>query len=131
MDVTLYLPDEIGKWAKENDINLSRTLRDQLEAIMEQTKAREAALKGASEVQLKLVNPDGHWYVGRFTGTLITEGGACGVYLTEDDRILVHDWNRDEIAELSDPEGELRGWLNDEAYVEACNALGIDPVIDI
>ena len=32
MDITIYLPDDLGKWAKDQELNLSRMLRDAVEA---------------------------------------------------------------------------------------------------
>jgi hypothetical protein len=42
MDITVYLPDDTGKWAKENDLPLSRLLRGAVEAEREQRKAGAA-----------------------------------------------------------------------------------------
>ena len=46
MDITIYLPDEIGKWAKENDLGLSRMLR---EAVEDEKRRRDARAAVTSE----------------------------------------------------------------------------------
>jgi hypothetical protein len=38
MDITVYLPDETGRWAKENDLPLSRLLRGAVEVEREERK---------------------------------------------------------------------------------------------
>lgn len=131
MDVTVYLPDEIGLWAKQRGVNTSRTLRDELEAMMTRETAMEAALDGAAEVRLDLIDSEGRAYVGRFTGDLVVEGNGQAVYLTEDQRILLHDWKNDSLHELEDAEEELRERLNNEDYIAACNVLGNKPIVDI
>jgi post-segregation antitoxin (ccd killing protein) len=123
MDVTLYLPDEIGRWAKESGINLSRTLRDALEALM----TRAAAATEADEIRLELEDKEGRPFTGRFTGREVAE---C-VYSTDDDRILFYDADRKEIVTIDDPVEELRGLLDDETYLEACHELGVEPVLDV
>ena len=40
MDITVYLPDELGTWAKEEGLNLSATLRAEIEAERDRRKAR-------------------------------------------------------------------------------------------
>ncbi|HUF69808.1 MAG TPA: hypothetical protein VMM79_14285 [Longimicrobiales bacterium] len=127
MDITVYLPDELGLWAKSADVNLSRTLRDAVEAL----KVRAETLSEAAEIRLQLIDGDGRKFAGRFTGTLIAEGRDSAAYLTDDDRVLVHDWKNDSIIEIEDAEEELREWLPQDGYIEACASLGLEPVIDL
>lgn len=46
VDITVYLPDELGKWAKESGLGLSRMLRD---AVEDEKARREAYAKVAAE----------------------------------------------------------------------------------
>ena len=46
MNVTIYLPNEVGKWAKEQDLPLSRMLR---EAVKSEKRRREAHASVAAE----------------------------------------------------------------------------------
>jgi post-segregation antitoxin (ccd killing protein) len=131
MDVTLYLPDHIGQWAKEAGVNMSRTLRDELEAMMTQQTAMANALENAEEIRLDLADKDGRPYVGRFTGKLVIVGDTCTLYVTDDERVLVHDTDREQIVELDDLEEELPNWFVGEDYIDACNALGVSAVVDI
>jgi hypothetical protein len=46
VDITVYLPDEIGRWAKENELGLSRMLRD---AVENEKRRRGARARVAAE----------------------------------------------------------------------------------
>ena len=72
-------------------------------------------------------------YLGRVTGWLIAESADVSVYRTDDGRVLVNDLGRVCVEELANPETDLRGWLDhdDEAYVEAMDALCLPVVIDL
>ena len=48
-DITIYLPDEIGKWAKEQDLGLSRMLRDAVEGVKRHSDARAKATEEGFE----------------------------------------------------------------------------------
>jgi post-segregation antitoxin (ccd killing protein) len=39
MDITVYLPDEIGQWAKDAGLNLSQMLRAEVEAARQRRTA--------------------------------------------------------------------------------------------
>ena len=134
MDITVYLPDEIGTWAKDNDLKLSAMLRA---AVTEERDRRAAVARtlGDSAVhELRVEGRDGPSYAVRVHGALIAEqhGGPAGdvyVYLTEDERLFVHGGGRlDEVGDR----GDLRDLLyDDDAYIAAMDALGAEAVIDI
>ena len=131
MDITVYLPDEIGRWAKDNDINLSGVLRAELTAERERSEARAALLQGAEEWRLAVEGDNGH-YTARLHGTALIEEQKDGVqvFLGEDDNIYVYDGGREHLHGVD--VGELRDWITDDgAYVEAMRALGEDAVIDV
>lgn len=46
MNVTIYLPDDLGKWAKDHDLPLSRMLR---EAVTDEKRRRDAVAKVTAE----------------------------------------------------------------------------------
>ena len=131
MDITVYLPDATGAWAKERQLNLSALLRGAVEAEMEQAKAVAAAVDGMEPQRIELENDNGDAYTGRFVGKLLAQGRGADVYLTEDERVLVHDTERGRVAPVEDAGEDLRTLLDDDAYVAACAALGIQPEIDI
>jgi post-segregation antitoxin (ccd killing protein) len=52
VDITVYLPDDIGTWAKEEGLNLSATLRAEIEAERERRKARaEITAEGFERIE--------------------------------------------------------------------------------
>jgi hypothetical protein len=91
MDVTCYLPDEVGKWAKENDLGLSRLLR----AAVEEEKQRREARAGISEHGFERVEvyDDQKERDVAFRGREIARDYDTGqaAYLTEGGAIVVTD----------------------------------------
>ena len=49
MDITIYLPDDLGKWAKEHDLVLSRMLRGAVEGEKRYRDARAEATEEGFE----------------------------------------------------------------------------------
>ena len=131
MDITIYLPDEIADRAKRQNVNLSRLLRDALAAQFQQEDAMAKTLEGASQVVLQLENEDGRTYKGRITATKIAGSGDVEVFLTEEENVVVYEENKCKYSVCEDPEEDLRGWLTDDQYIEAMNALGIEPTVDL
>jgi hypothetical protein len=140
MDITIYLPDELGKWAKENDLPLSRMLRDAVESEKRRRAAVEKTLGEATTHELAVEEPDG--YGGsesctvRLHGALIAETdysayGSVRVYLGQDDKIYVHDETDGQLRRDVEP-GDLAGLgLSTAAYLGAMRALGEEVVIDV
>ena len=131
VDITIYLPDEIADRAKRQNVNLSRLLRDALAAQFQQEDAMAKTLEGASQVVLQLENEDGRTYKGRITATKIAGSGDVEVFLTEEENVVVYEENKCKYSVCEDPEEDLRGWLTDDQYIEAMNALGIEPTVDL
>lgn len=137
MDVTVSLPDDMRKRAKDEGLNLSRLLRDALTAEFTKRDAIAQLLDDPQIHELELMTPEGRMYTGRFRGRLIheSEKGNEALYLTDDGRMLfVRDY---EYEEYGGGPGEaadfLKAWLEDhpDQYVDACERLGLKPVIDI
>jgi post-segregation antitoxin (ccd killing protein) len=136
VDITIYLPDEIGRQAKEAELNLSRMLRD---AVIDELERRATVSKTLEEprtYEVEVEDAEGRVFTGRIVGTEIAADKVLRVFLTDDDRVVVYDENKlrydDLSAEPSRDVGEtLREWLSDEAYAEALHALGEKPVIDL
>lgn len=138
MDITIYLPDELGKWAKEQGLGLSRMLRDEVEAEKRRTDALAAARGGAATHKLDVQEPDGYGghdeITVRLHGTLIAKQDIAGygsndVYLGKDGKIYVHDFQR-ELARDVEPD-DLRERVDEDTYIEAMRALGEAVVIDV
>ena len=90
-------------------------------------------LKDVQVYEIHVQDADGRGYVGRITGKEIAhdEAAEATVYLTDDERVIVHDGKNGRHWEIEDPAEELREWLNDAAYCDAMGALGETPVIDL
>jgi hypothetical protein len=130
VDITVYLPDEIGQQAKQEELTLSRLLRD---AVTDELERRRAVNETLSEDETKtyeLELEDGT--TGRLTGREIAYDNTITVYLTDDERVIIYDsyslryWDPGD-----DLEEELSGLLSTEDYVQAMQALGLKPIIDI
>ena len=59
MDITVYLPDELGRWAKDNDLNLSRMLRDAVEVAREHRRQTESWRGETAIHELLVEGPNG------------------------------------------------------------------------
>jgi hypothetical protein len=134
VDITVYLPDELGQRAKREAVNLSRMLRD---ALADEFQRRDAMATAEHTLHLiDLEDEDGHIYKGRITGSVIATADDTVVFSTDDERVIVYEsdnlrfW---EAASHDDPEGpedSLR-FLPEDEYRAAMSALGITPVVDI
>jgi len=138
MDITVYLPDETGKWAKEHDLPLSRMLRDAVDAERRRREALARTKAEATTFELAAREPDGSGGFDKFTarlhGTLIgrqSRGvhGSVDVYQGEDGKLYVHDHDSQLYRDV-DPQ-DLSDHLDEGTYLQAMRVLGEEPVIDI
>jgi hypothetical protein len=138
MDITIYLPDETGKWAKEHDLSLSRMLRDAIHVERRRLAALEKVRGEATTYELSAQEPDGYGgfsgFKARLHGTLIAKQnlgghGSVEVYLGDDQKLYVHDFDG-QLHRDVEP-AELRDHVDESTYIEAMRALGEEPVIDI
>lgn len=130
MDITIYLPDELGKWAKENDLNLSRMLREAVEAEKHRRDARaEISDKGFQRIEA---------YDGQKERDVAFHGRMIAVdidtqqeaYLTAKGAIVITDpetltvyGNWDELTE--DPAGlVIERWPSEALMVQIAYQLG-------
>ena len=130
MNITVYLPDELGARAKAENLKLSRLLRDAVEDELRRRDAMAATLENVQTYELQLKDSrTGEAYKGRVTGKLIDETHNARddfeVYLTADGRVLVYDANGLRYDQVEEPETELA------YFPDALIALGIEPVIDL
>jgi hypothetical protein len=125
MDITIYLPDEIGKWAKEQDLGLSRMLRDAVEDEKRRRDARAAVTsEGFERVEV---------WDGRRGRALAFQGRRIGrsydremleAWLTPKEAIAVYDGDAEELhvcdsySEFATPD-----WPSD-LVAEVAEALG-------
>jgi hypothetical protein len=132
VDITVYLPDGLAKRAKDAGVNLSRMLRDALTDEFERQDAVETTLKDPEDFELRISAERGY-YTGRIRGAKIagSDRGDVEVFLTENENVVVYDTNKETYTVVEDPEDDLRNWLDDEAYVEAMSALGLEATVDL
>jgi post-segregation antitoxin (ccd killing protein) len=124
----VYLPDELGKQAKEAGLLISQLAQDAVRAALERRRAVMATLEQAEEIRFSFEDRDGRLVTGRVSGKWLGES----VILTEDERLIVVDRDNLRYWEIEgDPEEALRDLLNEEDYIEAMTALGITPIVDI
>jgi hypothetical protein len=136
MNITIYLPDDLGRWAKEHGLGLSRMLRGAVEAKRERQQAVAGTLARAQTADLPIEDDDGNTCTARLHGTLIARrdgdvAPGVEVYLGQDKMIYVYD---EMAGKLHQGVGrdELRDWLTDSGtYVRAMRALGEEVIIDV
>jgi len=132
VDITIYLPDELGQRAKSRpDINLSRMLRDALEEQFEEEAAMVKTLEEATVHKLNLEDDDGRSYVGTITGTKIADSskGDVEVFLTDEQNVLVYDVDKQRYY-VDTGELDLEEVIGDrDAYMDAMHALGRTPTV--
>lgn len=139
VDVTVYLPDEIGARAKKEELKLSRMLRDAVTAELERRDAMAEALADTEtyEFTLRAKDPFDVEYTGRITGKLIAgDADTIGIYLTGDRRVLAVYPDQGLYHRIDEPgkdvvEMLLQSGVNQDEFAEACRALGLKPVIDL
>lgn len=133
MNITIYLPDDLGQQAKAAELPLSQMLRAAVIDELRRREAMEQMLEGeqVKAYQVDLYSADGEQYVGRITGACLCDSIDCQVYLAEDERVLLYDSDKAEVCELTDPVEELRDWLSEEDYISVLYAIGEVAVVDI
>ena len=139
MDITVYLPDEIGGRAKEAGLKFSALLRAAVFGELNRLAAVKSAAEGAEERELELEHPEtGHPYTGRIVGTLLGGNGEESVFLTDDERVIVYDSGKLEYwAFDADAEDELAEALgvvfgrDQKQYVDVMDRLGLHAVVDL
>jgi hypothetical protein len=93
VDITVYLPDQLGAEAKAAGLPLSAMLRAAVQEELERLRTLDQHTSEMQEHELELVTKDGDPYTGTIVATLLGEGrkGEDYVYLTEDHRVIWHD----------------------------------------
>jgi len=126
MDITVYLPDQLARRAKEaTNLNLSRMLRDALTQHFHEEDTVDKTLEHAKKITLTLEDDEGRPYGGQFEGTELAED----VYLTSEGSVLLYDPHRSRYSIAENPEEDLRSELKEEDYIAVMHALGITPTV--
>ena len=132
MDITVYLPDELGRQAKDAELNLSGLLRAAVTEELERREAVSNTLENTKEHILTVSDEEDRLYDARLVGQEIAydERLEQTVYVTDDERVILYDSERQKYWQVDDPKDELKH-LGPFAYTEALHALGLRPTVDI
>ena len=131
MDITVYLPNELGAKAKEAELPFSRLLRAAVEEELERRATMKLTLEDAGPYELRLEDQEGRPYVGQFVGTFVVQDRDAHVYVTEDERVLLYDASKMQVHEMDDVQEELRNWLDNDAYAEVGHTLGFPVIVEL
>jgi hypothetical protein len=133
MNINLYLPDDVGQRAKDEQLPFSQLLREAVLNELERRETMKATLKAPETYEVYIENDDGRGFTGRITGASIAydDRSEVEVFLTADERVLVYDGTKSRYYELVEPVEDLRNWLPKAAYADAVTALGQKPIIDL
>jgi hypothetical protein len=140
MDITVYLPDDLGNWAKENDLGLSRMLRAAVEAEKRRRETVAATLGETATYNLPVYELDGdsghHELTVRLHGRRVASQpfgehgeGRIDVYLGQDEKIYIVDF--DDVFHRNVEPDDLRNYVDEPTYIAVMRALGKEPVIDV
>jgi hypothetical protein len=141
VDITVYLPDNVGQWAKNAGLNLSATLREAIEDERQRREVRDVG--GESVVHELFVDDDLGGHTVRLHGKDLfhddgRRSGFATLYATEDGRLFVYHEGEAQLYEIDDPtdpdyggNGLRAHFPDDAAYVAAMAAIGEKAVIDI
>ncbi len=130
VDITVYLPDEIGTRAKEAELPFSRMLRDAVEEELDRRATiADTLAEGVQEHEVDLET-----HTGVITGKLLgTFKDGDQIFLTNDERVLVYQAERMDYYEMEDPEAELADLLQQtrepdtSIIADVMRALGFRP----
>jgi post-segregation antitoxin (ccd killing protein) len=133
VDITVYLPDEIARRAKAQNVNLSRILRDALTDQFAEEDTMRTTLDAAQAITLELRTEEGRSYRGRLAAVRIGRGAPDGadVYLRRNGDVVAHRAEDGVLTTVLDPENDLRSILPTAEYIAAMNAIGIVPEVDL
>lgn len=138
MNFNVYLPDELGQRAKDEQLKLSRLLRDAVIKELTRKDAMTAVLGEPSTFEVDMLTEDGAAYTGRIKGKQLIEADVAGpfdVYVTEDHRVILYHPD-DKMVHTYETVGDelvnvLKDALTGPEFIRACQALGIPPVVDL
>lgn len=130
MDITVYLPDELGERAKEADLPFSRLLRSAVQRELAHRSAAQDMEGDMDRRELEVEDSTGP-VTYRVTAATVARSGNAEVLLHPTGSVYVYDSSKLTLRELENPVEELRGMLDGSDYRKACEALGVRPVIDL
>jgi hypothetical protein len=129
VDINVYLPDDLGQWAKSHGIPLSMTLRE----AVQRERELQTMLEGSEVCRLYLEDAEGRGYTGKLDAVQLTveHTNDVEVYLASDRRVLVYDVNRSTLVNVTDNLENLQNWLDWRDYITVMAELGQEAEVDV
>lgn len=131
MNLSVYLPDELGNWARGADLPLSRMLRQAVEAERRRRETLTGTMGKAGIYEADVAGEDGKGFTVRVHGSLIAFSGTIRAFIGHDERLFAYDSADGGTMHYLDSPAELEQLLELDAYIAAMHALGLRPVIDV
>jgi hypothetical protein len=131
MNLTVYLPDELGTLARNADLPLSRTLREAVQTERRRREAVAATMGKAGVYQADVAGEQGQGFTIRVHGSLTASSGTVRAFIGHDEQLFAHDSADGGTMHYLDDPAELDQLLELDAYIAAMHALGLRPVIDV
>jgi hypothetical protein len=133
VNINVYLPDALGKRAKEANLPISLLARHAVERELERRSAMEETLSEETQLVELEFEDDGRTVIGRFRGVLVAEGHNVQAYVTDDGRVIAYDEERQRVQVLENPAEQLLTWFpyDWDEYAKAMEAIGEKPVVDL
>jgi hypothetical protein len=91
MNLNVYLPDELGAWAKKADLPLSRMLRGAVERERERQHTVDETLGRADVYRADVEGEDGLGFTVKIHGTLLAASGTVRAFIGRDEQVFAHD----------------------------------------
>jgi hypothetical protein len=136
VDITVYLPDGIGKRAKDAGLPFSRLLRDAVATQLDYRDTLAEATGDMTSQEVDTTNGDRPVRL-RFTGRQIASDGETTVYQTDGGKIVVTDshgydihGNAEDFGAWMDKAARIhRGSPAERVLADAAETLGLPEVI--
>lgn len=127
MKIDVELPDDLGKRARGANLPFSDLLERAVRSALDRRRIESETRTDQEEHLIDVKHPDGYDFKGRIIGKIVRRSPAGELYLTSDERLLLHDSEGhvnavklDDLAKTDIP-----------AYIDAAVALGEKPIIDL
>lgn len=130
MDITVYLPDELGERAKKEDLPFSQLLRSAVQRELARRNAAEDMERDMERRELEVEDRTGP-VTYRVTAATVARSGDTEVLLHRTGTVYLYNPSKLTLRELDNPVEELREVLDERDYREVCEALGIRPVLEL
>jgi len=140
MNLTVYLPDELGRRAKEAELPFSRLLRDAVSEELQRAAELER-LNERTEAEMEThklkVGKDEKLWLARFKGVRIAATDELDIYRTDNEEIVLYNCRdrRFNILPIGE-DVEISSFLkeiapSEDEYVQIASKLGVISIIDV